>query len=166
MSECGVELCECLGRDHIKVKRILQRTQKTMLSLRCTKELKIKKQMQSFCRKWCGGQKSHSEEGARGQVEDLTAEAKPHTTLGPSIHLNYTTCSDICVTAGTHWFTLKKLKSNQISGGNDTEHFILLFHFFIFYFLFLSPCCYNSNGCTGYRWLCEWAYEQKSVFVV
>lgn len=70
----------------------------------------------------------------RGQVEDLTANAKPHTTLGPLIQLKYTTYSDICVSAVLtpkliHQATMKNLTSNQILGENDTEHFMLFLHF-------------------------------------
>lgn len=65
----------------------------------------------------------------RGQAEDLTARLKPQTTLGPLTDLKHTTCRDICVTAVTNLYAVKKQKSERMLGGNDADVFVPLFFF-------------------------------------
>lgn len=123
-----------------------------MLSLWCTKELKMNKPgvMKSYCRN--RGRESHREEGMRRRVEDLTAQTKSHTTLGPWIHLKYSTCSDICVTAVLtpkliQQTSMKKLKSNQIFGKNLHWGTLRMWSF-LFYLLII---CYIWEGIWQYQ---------------
>lgn len=55
--------------------------------------------MKTFCRNVVDVEARKNLQWGGGKLKSLTANAKPHTALGLLIHLKYTICSEICVSA-------------------------------------------------------------------